>query len=181
VTDAVATPSGGRWRRAATRLAHQQPALLALALALAVFLYDAVASSTISLVLVWVAMCVVLVSVFAEGFHNLTLCPICARAIPIDGQEQARVRSDWLRLHHRLRGVAWSVVLFAGCLAVVITLRVPAGIAFAPVYVSWVVEAVANLRHRPLQPWCPQCRWWYDGDDDEAPVMPVPPSVEARR
>jgi hypothetical protein len=179
MTDAVATPSGGRWRRAATWLAHQQPALLACALA--VFLYDAVVASPTSLLLVWVAMCAVTVSVFAEGFHNLTLCSICARAIPIDGQEQARVRSDWLRLHHRLSGVMWSVLLFAGCLTVLITLRVPAGIAFAPVYVSWLVEALANLRHRPLQPWCPQCRWWDDGDDDEAPVMPVPPSVKASR
>jgi hypothetical protein len=122
MTDAVATPSGGRWRRAATWLAHQQPALLACALA--VFLYDAVVASPTSLLLVWVAMCAVTVSVFAEGFHNLTLCSICARAIPIDGQEQARVRSDWLRLHHRLSGVMWSVLLFAGCLTVLITLRV---------------------------------------------------------
>lgn len=179
MTDAVAAPNGGWWRCAATWLAHQQPVLLASGFA--VFLYDTVATSTATAVLSWVALLVILVGTFAEGYHNLTLCPRCARSIPIDGPEQARVRSDWLRLHHRLRASWWGLLLVALGIGAVITLRVPSVIAFAPVYVSWVVEAVANLRHRPLQPWCPQCRWWDDDGDDDAPVVPVPPSVKASR
>jgi hypothetical protein len=179
VTDAVAAPNGDWWRRAATWLAHQQPVVIASGFA--VFLYDAAATSPVTAALSITAMIVVIASTFAEGYHQVSLCPRCARSIPLDGSEQAARRSDWLRLHHRLEGAWWSILLIVGAIGVVVTLGVPPGIALAPVYVSWVVEAVANLRHRLLQLWCPQCRWWDDDGDDETPVVPVPPSVKASR
>jgi len=152
-------------------LAHRQP--LILAVAITVFFTDA---TVIPMPLVSLALLpIVLTSLLAEGFHQFSLCPRCARNMPLNGPESAQRRSDWLRLHHALRGALWSLVLFAVCFTAVLVWHVPTGVAYVPLYIAWIVEGIANLRHRPLEPWCPQCRrWGWNGDEVGECVVPPP-------
>lgn len=88
--------------------------------------------------------------------HGLTLCPLCAIATPLNGPEQAQRRAQSLRCAH------WMWSRRAG---VPIDLWIAVGAA----------EAYVMSVHRVLQPWCPQCHWDDEGDQELVPD-PVPPS-----
>lgn len=177
MTLSVPGPPNRRFRVAATWLAHMQP--LVIAGAFAIYLIDAVAVPLAIPALV--ATLAVFVTIAAEVWHVFRLCPRCAANTPLNGPETARRRSDWLRLHHALRPRWPMLILFTAGITLAVFTRVPSAVALAPLYVEWVVEAAASLRHRPLEPWCPQCDWDDDGFEEADPVLPPVPSGEGKR
>ncbi|MGH3548909.1 MAG: hypothetical protein ACRDQU_12525 [Pseudonocardiaceae bacterium] len=158
-------------RRAAMWLAHEQP--LALGLVVVFSTAAAVSHAPAWEVASMIATFVGVGAMGAEQYHRTHLCARCADNMPVDGPGEAVRQGRWLRLHHRcgarLMIPVWVVLLgfdFVG----------PAGWGSAPILLLWLVTAAANLRHRPLELWCPQCRW-SDGDDDDTDTVPTPDPV----
>jgi hypothetical protein len=122
---------------------------------------------------------------FAEHYHGVVMCPLCAAAVALDGARQAERRTGTLRLAHRMYSAAYQVVDIALCAAVLIGLLVLSAqgnssdlaltLVTVAMFASTAIEAYVLGVHRPLQPWCPQCNW-DEGGDEEAIPDPVPPS-----
>ncbi len=81
----------------------------------------------------------------------------------------------WLRLHHwATERVGYALILLIG--PAVAALAGPgAPWIIYPAYAAWALVAYANLRHRPVEPWCPHCRRW----DWDCETNPAPPPVPA--
>ncbi len=129
------------------------------------------------------AVVVTVLALFADHYHQVRLCPRCAPATPVDGAAAARRHRRALRCHHWASdGFAYPLVLVAAAVAY-FGLGAPHWATFSPVYALWAAVAYANLRHRPLQPWCPQCLrgGWGDPDDEEDPVPPPVPAADGTR
>lgn len=176
-------PDGpSRWQRTATRLTHYDP--LAVAAVFAAALVSEIVGYWWGVVIYWTAFALFMVVSAATLHHSFLLCPRCASATPLDGPGTAAKRSRTLRLYHWSRtrrsilGFAVGLV-FAPVAAAL--LHIPYGAAALPLYVYMAMQSVAGLRHRPLQPWCPQCHWGDEGDDHETPVPPPIPTEQATR
>ncbi len=118
---------------------------------------------------------------FADHYHQHRLCPRCAAATPIDGPAAAKRHHRWLLLHHwAAERLGYPLILIAAAVAY-FGLGVPHWVTFYPVYALWALVAYANLRHRPVEPWCPHCGWGGGGDDETDPVPPPMPAAEATR
>lgn len=119
---------------------------------------------------------------FADHYHQHRLCPRCAAAMPIDPATAVKRHHRWLRLHHwAAERLGYPLILIAAAVAYV-GLGAPHWVTFYPLYALWALVAYANLRHRPVEPWCPQCfRWGWGTDDDTDPVPPPVPAAGATR
>jgi hypothetical protein len=106
--------------------------------------------------------------------------------VPLNGGEQAGRQArtlravHWLR-RHRVLGLA-PTILMVLMVDVLILLNVHIG--YGVIFLMyWSIEAALDYGyavHRRLTPWCPQCRWRDEGDEEPAPD-PVPPaSVSVR-
>lgn len=169
--DALA-PSPRWWSYTATRLAHFQPALLLLVIA--TDLVGRYTDYSVFSALTTICMAFVIVAVFAEHHHERRLCTRCAAATPTDGESAAQDRRLWLRFQHwHSRHGMFGLVGWAIGLTLSLVFHFASAAAFYPLYLYWFAETMANLRHRPVQPWCPQCKGWGWGDEDRSPV-PVP-------
>lgn len=112
---------------------------------------------------------------FADHYHQHRLCPRCTAATPLDGLATAKRHHRWLQLHHwAAERFGYPLILIAAAVAY-LGLDTPRWVY--PVYALWALVAYANLRHRPVEPWCPQCRRWGWGTADD--TDPVPPPVFA--
>lgn len=137
-------------------------------------------------VLLVVVVMVCLAMTYAEIRHPRVLCPRCAEAVPLDGARQAHDRAAVLRWTHGLcPGYSpwryWVDIALTVVVGAVMVLPVPplvAGFAGVVVFGTRPVDAYLTRAHDPLQPWCPQCHWDDDGDDegDTDVPDPVPPS-----
>ena len=167
----AAGAAGRRFHRTAMWLAHRQPhvavvALVPLSLAAG---WPQSIGLTVTAV---VAQAFVCVTFAAENLHQTQLCPRCVKRMPLDGPLAVRRRARWLRIHHRGQGHAARFVWLA-CL--VFVLFGPSWVGQIPLLVLWLVTGVANLIHRPLQPWC--CGWWRR-DDDDGRTVPTPDPID---
>lgn len=103
------------------------------------------------------------------------MCLRCAAAT--GGPAAAQRHRRWLRVHHwAAERFGYPLVLLAAAVPH-LGLGAPHWVTYYPVYALWALVAYANLRHRPVEPWCPHCRGWGWGTDGE--TDPVPPPVPA--
>lgn len=157
-----------RRRRLVMALAHAQPAILVGLIATDVA--RQLVGSPVAPVAFGAALTLAVLAYACELWHQRALCARCAAAT--GGPVQAARRRWWLRLHH------WATERFGYCLILVVapmvTVALDIGAASYPVWALWALVATANLIHRPVQPWCPQCRGWGGGDDDEDHPAPTP-------
>lgn len=161
------------WRQSVMLLAHTQPAAL-VALVITGIARDVFGGP----VLVMVhggAVAVTALTFGAELYHEYRLCPGCGANTPLDGQAMVRQRQRWLRLHHWATERWGYTVFFVAAPVAYLSLGLPSSGAVYPVFALWALVAYASLRHRPLVPWCPQCRHWGWGDDGDDDPDPVPP------
>lgn len=119
--------------------------------------------------------------------HYDRLCAECVASMPVDGQARAARLDRSLHLLHWL-SEPWrsTTVLGAMILAQNVLVWLLGSGTVLPVLagylvsLSWLVgHDWLVMRHRPLVPWCPYCRWGRDGDDapHECVPDPVPPSI----
>jgi hypothetical protein len=110
---------------------------------------------------------VMLGTMFADIRHNLGLCERCISDLPLDGSRQAEHRQRELRFVHFMRRRSfWLIVLMLAVGQGFVPS--PYGfILFGGLMALFTYEHFALLQHRRLQPWCPWCRDWDDGDDEE--------------
>jgi hypothetical protein len=172
-----------RYRRIATTIAHHQAAALALAV---------ITDTTLAITGYWhtlpgyflslIAALGVMVAMLAETRHARSLCERCAAKTPLDAEAAVAQRRWWLWTFHVTNSVP---VLVALCLVygVAIFLPVPKSVpgflGMTPLFVFWAIAAAANLVHRPLEPWCPQCNWGDGGDEEQVPdPEPVPAATK---
>jgi hypothetical protein len=161
------------WQRVAPRLAHYEPLIVLIAFAgLAV---STVTKSPIAQVGNVVILALLIVTVFAEAHHEWRLCARCAVNTPLDGSAEATRRRRWLRFYHWSHRRPWYLMLWIVALAVSITLHSP-NYPFYPLYFLWAAMSLGGLKHRPVEPWCPQCHWKDGGDEEEVPVPPPVPT-----
>src|SRR5207248_898281 len=45
---------------------------------------------------------------YANRYHGLVMCPLCAAAVPLDGAQRAQNRARTLRLAHRVHSAAYQ-------------------------------------------------------------------------
>jgi hypothetical protein len=165
-------PSPRWWSYTATRLAHFQPLILLLFIVInlaSVYPRHNTTFSTIS----FLCLSLVLVSIFAESHHERRLCERCAAATPVDGEAAVQRRRPWLRFQHwHSRHRIFGVILWAAGLVIPLMthFEFEAALTYLPLYLYWSAETMANLRHRPVMPWCPQCKGWGWGEDIYAPI-----------
>lgn len=167
-------PSPRWWSYTATRLAHYQPGLMLLFVVVDVISNHASHyKGTLALVAI-LCLALLLASIFAEWHHQRRLCARCAAATPADGQRAAEQRRPWLRFQHWHSRHPWlGILLWALGIVIGVIFHITSAAASYPLYLYWMATAMANLRHRPVQPWCPQCKGWGWGDEDRSPI-PVP-------
>lgn len=136
-------------------LAHAQPAVLALVIGTGIARH-LTNNRTVTLAF-YVVMVAALLAFAAEGYHEHRLCTRCAAAT--GGPATAARHHRWLRLHHwATQRFTYALILLGGPL-VAFGLGLPHWAGY-PVFAAWVLVALANLRHRPVQPWCPHCQGW---------------------
>lgn len=125
---------------------------------------------------------VVFAVTFAASVHHAQrfLCPRCAASTPLDGEGAAATHATALRRFHYLvdhyRAAMWatgSLVVTAAVLSDTVGPLLD-WIPQTLLFTFLTVRSVLMLRHRPLQPWCPQCRWDDGGRDEDAPIWPQP-------
>jgi hypothetical protein len=160
-----------RLRLIATRLAHWQPAVITLAIV--VQIVQTVTGHTDDLIGVCINIPMITLVVFtfaADYWHIYFMCERCAANTPLDGPGEA----------HRYRHLLWLVhrafPLFAGIYIVGATIyfALHVSVLFYAIFAFFAIEAVAQLRHRVLQPWCPRCHWDDGGAEEQVPTTPVP-------
>lgn len=187
MTTAADGPSRGY--RLTMWLAHHEPHILAVVVITTTADYIArryaggdLTTWNVTNVLATLALVAMLCSFHAARRHEHALCWRCARNTPLDGPAAAARHDRALRLWHWCHSGS-GLIAIAALLVVLIVgglfLRtIPTA---APLFTLFAVEAAAGLRHRPLQPWCPQCqgrRRWDEGGDPEP--SPTPDPSEAR-
>lgn len=166
--------------RAATVFAHSIPALVVVALAMRVvflvtnqwWVADNIASIS------------VVVGIFALIFHLRRggLCLRCIRNAPLDPERGVRRNKLFLQMIHMRTKTFW--VWYAACYvsaiasafvhgAVAILFKLPLDVLFfSAVWSAW--------QHHRLQPWCPYCRGWDEGGDEELVPDPDPSETATR-
>lgn len=178
------TPGPSPWQRAATRLAHYQPVIVIGVLVTALIDDVVFQRSWPAELAYFMIFLLFVVTLIAELHHSYLLCSRCGAATPVDGSGMATRRSKWLRFYHWTKSRK-SMVMFG--VAVLLTpalsavLHFPWVVTSLPVYLYMAADSLSGLRHRPLQPWCPQCRWGDGGDEEQVPVPPPVPTEQATR
>lgn len=166
----------GSWRaaagRAATLLAHVQAVALLLALVTSVA-YTLLDDNKVVAFFSNVFFVTAILAMLSERYHNRHLCLICASRTPLDGASEAEKNSAWLWYHHFT--MTWPVIIGVLVFCAIGVIWRVEGFFYAVILV-WVLDAKANMKHRPLEPWCPRCHWWHGDDDDETVDEPVPPA-----
>jgi hypothetical protein len=114
-----------------------------------------------------------------SGFHRRKdhLCFRCMSEVPADAPTRAERRRRWLRFAHftgSLGGLSITIMIVGGPAAVGIAMYgatptryfIPGDLwMFAVIYTEW-------LHHR-LRPWCPYCRPWDEGGNEEPALDPT--------
>lgn len=190
----------------ATRLAHYQPLILitaAIVTAASVAArHSSIAATGVSYGVAvaagFLVTTIVVIVLTAERYHLARLCTICADNTPADGAAEAqRIKYPWLWFKHSKAMVYLAAILLLAVLVVAaigawLHLNAPnfwtmsyyqltgegdwTDYLFAVLYLNWALDTYANLRHRPLIPWCPWCRRWDEGGEHETVPEPTPPS-----
>jgi hypothetical protein len=176
-------PEGPRWwRYMATRLAHYQPVLLLITVAINIATDRSTGTQRAFLLpATLVAWTVVMVSLLADGYHVRRLCYRCAAATPLDGKTEADRQARWLRFFHWWSTHRYWYLVFWGITGAVAFSTGLGTWAFYPFYLFWAAISFSALRHRPLEPWCPQCNWGEGGEGEGVPVPPPVPTNQASR
>lgn len=171
-------PDAFRYQRVVNALAHAQPVLWFIAAGsavLEVFVGDLGSfSGAMTLAL--------LVSIVAGWKHTRSLCERCAKNTPLDTDAAIERDGYWLQwAHWHADHPRKAALILFGLIGLECMPFRPLSVS-ANVVLSILLGALVfcQLKHRVLQPWCPQCRWNGGGDEEVAPE-PVPPSVQADR
>jgi hypothetical protein len=142
-------------------------------------------ASELSAATTWFSLAALLVYCFGQlpaSAHFSRLCVKCVEKIPVDGAARAERRQRSLYAFHVVNDrPVRAVLVFLGLMLVPITLTfvgvlqrnsLPLKVSSAVLFLAFVVGTSAlAMRHRPLVPWCPHCRW---GRGDDGPVETVP-------
>ena len=109
--------------------------------------------------------------------HKDHLCARCMEEVPVDAPGLAQCRRRPLRFFHfaaTLLGIL-TMVVFIGSPAIFDVIAdgtvprayfIPGDIwTFALIYAAW--------QHHRLRPWCPYCRPWDEGGDEEPVADPI--------
>jgi len=127
----------------------------------------------------------VMIGAFLVHFGHLrgALCEDCIAAMPLDGHEAARSRKVFLRAFHKLHDGPYAMLLLlVGMVAMMFVggifekRSIPYLLVYSAVNLVLVGFYLTLGIHRRLQPWCPQCHWGRD-DDDEETEAPTPDPV----
>lgn len=122
-----------------------------------------------------------------SGFHRRKdhLCFQCMEEVPADAPTRAERRRRSLRFAHFTgspRGLPVTIMIVGGPAVVGIAMYgatptryfIPSDLwMFAAIYAEW-------LHHR-LRPWCPHCRPWDEGGDEEPAPGPTLFDTKARK
>lgn len=174
----VAMPSDNRRSRFMLWTAHHSAWIWAGTLGFLIA-EDTSPHSRVLAAIAWAAGPLIVWLLWSTWRHGLALCPLCARATPLDGPAMAQRKSRQLRWAHASYRRGWGIsflVVFAALLALSFFWPRPALWAYW-MYLDNTVMAYLMSVHQPLQPWCPQCHWDDGGDHEEVPE-PVPPMGE---
>lgn len=176
--------SDDRYHRISTVLAHYQAPTFIVALTVDTALALTHQTRTpAGYVIGFIVLLAVMATMLAELRHSRSLCERCAAKTPLDPQTTVQRRARWLRLFHFVNSVPMLTALIVLYVAGILLLpsNFDTYLAQAPLYLFWAVGAAANLIHRPLEPWCPQCHWGDGGDEEEVPAPPpVPVATNTR-
>jgi hypothetical protein len=132
-------------------------------------------SSTMLTSLLWVR--------WAQWRHGAVMCPRCADEVPVNAPERAAARAGTLRGYHRYYSRRFRVLdltMMLAFMGLALGLTVGGATPVPSLWYLWMclstaVECYLAGVHRPLQPWCPQCRWGRGGGREPLPA-PVPPA-----
>lgn len=123
-------------------------------------------------VLVIAAVAVMVIWGRAERRHDATLCPRCARAVPLDGPGRAERRSRWLFVYHLTSTGPgrWGVTIALCVLCLLCSAT--RGLSYGAAAAACTIVATSQVTHRRLSLWCPWCR--DDGDGVRRGARPGP-------
>ncbi len=117
--------------------------------------------------------------VFSLLRHDTSLCGRCLADMPLNGQAEATKHLRSLRyFHSRTRLVAAAILLLLFVTAPLYGIwQLPIVLAFAT---EGTYYALATIRHRRVQPWCPWCHWGRGGDEEFVPEPDPDPAGTVR-
>ena len=142
----------------------------------------------------WVVAAATLLALLARvRYHDRNLCPRCLNAVPFaDPDGAVRRHRRELRYAHAVtvRRLVAAVVVLSAATALLSTshwLGIPhlmgtvlADSVLITVAVGLGYSLWALRWHMRLQPWCPWCRRYDDGDEPPVVPDPTPPGVKPR-
>lgn len=187
-TASAERPEGAGW---VAWLAHRQRLLMgAMAVLLSMRAVGRLLGGEVDAALDWAGPVVIVawLTVMPVTYRHFDrLCVECVASMPVDGQARAARFDRSLRMLHWLSApgrilLCLGVMLLAQALVSWVAGRESVVSVLAGYLVSLVWFVGSDwlvVRHRPLVPWCPYCRWGRGGDDapHECVPDPVPPSV----
>ncbi|PDP84958.1 hypothetical protein CQJ94_24795 [Glycomyces fuscus] len=110
--------------------------------------------------------------------HRGKLCAPCMASLPLQGPELAERWRRGLRTLHWVGDHPLQGILLA-CAAMMVTglFMAPAGVSLF--FVLCAISTLWAMRHARVMPWCHWCRRRGGGDEEESPVAPPSPTVNA--
>jgi hypothetical protein len=168
--------------RVAQFMAHALPTVLVMAVASRILYWLGYLSLTVT----GVAFDILLVFWFTCLVHirrQTRLCLRCIKTAPLDPENQVRTRKWLLCVEHfpirlDLYILAITMAISVGGIEIFIYNSAPYRLADIPLD-TWVLGSIyATWTHHRLRPWCPYCKGWDDGGDEE--LVPDPDPAEGR-